>query len=114
MPMRLMASEITREKLFMQLQQELPYSCAVETEMWEERKDGGVNISQVIYLMRDSQKGIVLGSGGSRIKSIGTAARKELEEILEKKVNLNLFVKVREKWVDDPERYRDMGLDFNS
>lgn len=114
MPMRILAAEITREKLYMQLQQELPYSCAVETELWEERDDGGVNISQVIYLMRDSQKGIVLGKGGSRIKAIGTAARKELEEILDCKVNLNLFVKVREKWVDDPDRYREMGLDFNA
>lgn len=114
MPMRLMAAEITREKLFMQLQQELPYSCAVETELWEERKKGGVDIGQVIYVSRAAHKGIVLGKGGSRIKTIGTAARKELEEILERKVNLKLFVKVREKWIDDPERYREMGLDFNA
>lgn len=114
MPMRLLAAEITREKIFMQLGDELPYSSTVETEQWEEFKDGSVRISQTIYVMRDSQKAIVLGKGGARIKKIGAESRKELEDILERRVHLSLFVKVREKWVDDPARYRDWGLDFNS
>ena len=111
MPMRLLAAEITREKIFLQLQEELPYSCAVETESWEET-DGQVRIGQVIYVTREGHKPIVLGKGGKRIKSLGIAARKELEEVLEKPVHLALFVKVREKWMDDPERYSEWGLDF--
>jgi GTP-binding protein Era len=114
MPGRLTAAEITREQLYLQLHQELPYAAAVETETWQEQDDGSVRIEQVIYVERQSQKAIVLGKGGSRIKSLGETARKELEEILEHRVHLFLFVKVREKWGDDPERYRDLGLDFDA
>ena len=113
MPMRLLAAEITREKIFLQLQEELPYSCAVETESWEET-DKGAKVSQIIYVTREGHKPIVLGKGGKRIKALGTAARKELEEILEKRVHLSLFVKVREKWMEDPERYKEWGLDYNA
>ncbi len=113
MPMRLLAAEITREKLYLQLRQELPYAATVETEEWEERSDGSLRIGQVIYIERESQKGIVLGKGGTRIKALGSASRTELEDILERKVHLGLFVKVREKWGDDPERYRDWGLNFD-
>jgi GTP-binding protein Era len=112
LPMRQLAAEITREKLFLRLHQELPYASHVETEKWEERKDGSVRIEQVIYVERESQKKIALGKGGEAIKSISTAARKEISEILEQPVHLFLFVKVRENWGDDPERYREMGLDF--
>ena len=111
---RLLAAEITREKLYLQLRQELPYATTVETETWEERKDGSVKIEQVIFVERDSQKSIILGKRGQQIKQIGSAARQELEEILDTKVHLFLFVKVREKWADDPERYRDWGLDFDA
>jgi GTP-binding protein Era len=90
----------------------LPYQSTVETESWTERKDGSVRIEQTIYVERDSQKKIVLGKGGQSIKAIGEASRRELAEILEKKVHLFLFVKVREGWGDDPERYRQMGLEF--
>lgn len=114
MPMRLLSAEITREKIFLQLGDELPYASAVETESWEEFDNGSVKISQTIYVMRDSQKAIVLGKGGTRIKKIGAAARLELEEILERRVHLSLFVKVREKWTDDPARYALWGLDFNA
>lgn len=114
MPMRLLAAEITREKLFLQLHQELPYSATVETEEWEEFEDGSVKISQVVFVQRESQKAIVLGRGGQRIKALGKAARLELEEMLERRVHLILFVKVREGWVDDPERYRAWGLDFGA
>ncbi len=114
MPLRLLAAEITREKLYLQLRKELPYAAAVETEAWTEQDDGSVRIEQVIYVERGSQKGIVLGKGGSRIKSLGEASRLELEQILERRCHLFLFVKVREKWGDDPERYRDWGLDFNA
>lgn len=111
---RLLAAEITREKLYLQLRQELPYATTVETETWEERKDGSVKIEQVIFVERDSQKSIILGKRGQQIKRIGADARKELEEIFERRVHLFLFVKVREKWGDDPERYRDWGLDFDA
>ena len=111
-PVRQLAAEITREKLYLKLHQELPYQSTVETESWTERKDGSVRIEQTIYVERDSQKKIVLGKGGQSIKAIGEAARRELVEILEKKVHLFLFVKVREGWGDDPERYRQMGLEF--
>jgi len=112
LPMRQLAAEITREKLYLRLHQELPYSSHVETEKWEEKKDGSVRIEQVIYIERDSQKKIVLGNKGETIRAIGQAARKEIGEILEQPVHLFLFVKVRENWGDDPERYREMGLDF--
>jgi GTP-binding protein Era len=112
LPMRQLAAEITREKLYLRLHQELPYSSHVETEKWEEKKDGSVRIEQVIYVERDSQKKILLGHRGETIKAIGQAARKEIAEILEQKVHLFLFVKVRENWGDDPERYREMGLEF--
>ncbi len=112
LPMRQLAAEITREKLFLRLHQELPYSSHVETEKWEEKKDGSVRIEQVIYVERDSQKKIVLGHKGETIKAIGQAARKEIGAILEQPAHLFLFVKVRENWGDDPERYREMGLEF--
>lgn len=109
---RLFAAEITREKLFLHLHQELPYSLTVETEAWEEHRDGSVKISQVIYVERPGHRGILLGKGGQQIKRIGAESRQELEEIFGRRVHLFLFVKVREKWRDDPERYREMGLDF--
>ena len=110
---RALAAEITREKLFLDLHQELPYSLTVETESWVESEDGKeVRIDQVIYVERDSQKGIVLGKGGRQIKAVGQAARVELEQIFDMRVHLFLFVKVRDKWTDDPERYREMGLEF--
>jgi len=112
LPMRQLAAEITREKLFLRLHQELPYSSHVETEKWEERKDGSVRIEQVIYVERESQKKITLGKSGEAIKAISTASRKELSAILEQPVHLFLFVKVRENWGDDPERFREMGLEF--
>ena len=96
------------------LHQELPYALTVETERWESFKDGSVKIEQVIYIERDSQKGIVLGKGGERIKRISTLAQEELREVLGRGVHLYLFVKVRENWGEDPERYRDWGLDFSS
>jgi GTP-binding protein Era len=111
-PLRQLAAEITREKLYLKLHQELPYQSTVETETWTERKDGSVRIEQTIYVERDSQKKIVLGKAGQSIKAIGEASRRELAEIIEKKVHLFLFVKVREGWGDDPERYRQMGLEF--
>ena len=114
MPLRLLAAEITREKLYLQLRQELPYAATVETEEWEDRDDGSVHIRQVIYIERASQKAIVLGKRGARIKALGESARRELEQILERRVHLFLFVKVRGAWGDDPERYRDWGLDFNA
>ena len=113
LPLRLLAAEITREKIFLQLQEELPYSCAVETESWEET-EGQVRVGQVIYVTREGHKPIVLGKGGQRIKQLGIAARKDLESALEKPVHLALFVKVREKWMDDPERYSEWGLDFSA
>ncbi|MDH5488379.1 MAG: GTPase Era [Rhodospirillaceae bacterium] len=111
---RLLAAEITREKLYLELHQELPYAATVETETWTEKPDGSVRIEQVIFVERDSQKAIILGKGGAQIKKIGESSRKELEEILSRRVHLFLFVKVREKWGDDPERYRDWGLDFGA
>lgn len=111
-PMRQMAAEITREKLYLKLHQELPYQSTVETETWQERKDGSVRIEQTIYVERESQRKIVLGKGGGAIKAIGEAARKEIAMFLEQKVHLFLFVKVRENWGDDPERYRQMGLEY--
>ncbi|EDQ32499.1 GTP-binding protein Era [Hoeflea phototrophica DFL-43] len=112
LPMRQLAAEITREKLYLRLHQELPYASHVETESWEEKKDGSVRIEQVIYVERDSQKKIVLGHKGETIKAIGQASRKEIADILEQKVHLFLFVKVRSNWGNDPERYREIGLEF--
>jgi len=111
-PMRQLAAEITREKIFERLHQELPYHSTVETESWKELRGGDIRIEQTIYVERDSQRKIVLGKGGQAIKAIGEAARKEIAEIVEAKVHLFLFVKVREGWGDDPERYRAMGLEF--
>ena len=111
LPMRQLAAEITREKLYLRLHQELPYASHVETESWKETEKG-VRIDQAIYVERDSQKKIVIGKRGETIKAISTAARKEIADILEKPVHLFLFVKVRENWVNDPERYREMGLEF--
>jgi GTP-binding protein Era len=110
---RALAAEITREQLFLRLHQELPYSVTVETEGWADAPDGSeTRIDQTIYVLRDSQKPILIGKKGQQLKAIGEAARKELERILERRVHLFLFVKVRENWLDDPERYREMGLDF--
>jgi GTP-binding protein Era len=111
-PLRHLAAEITREKIYRNLHQELPYQSTVETESWTERKDGSVRIEQTIYVERDSQRKIVLGKGGATIKSIGADARKEIAEIVGQPVHLFLFVKVRDGWGDDPERYREMGLEF--
>lgn len=114
MPSRLLAAEITREQVYLQLHQELPYAVTVETEKWEQRDDGSARVNQIIYVQRPGQKAIVLGKKGSKVKQIGEAARKELENLLGHRIHLFLFVKVREKWGDDPERYRDWGLDFNA
>jgi GTPase len=111
-PMRSLAAEITREKLYHRLHQELPYQSTVETTMWTERPDGSVRIEQTIFVERESQRKIVLGKGGQSIKAIGAQARKEIATLIEQPVHLFLFVKVREGWGDDPERYREMGLDF--
>ena len=110
-PMRMLAAEITREKLFMILGQELPYAIMVETENWEE-KDNIVRISQVVYVQRESQKKIVIGAGGAMLKRIGSSSRRELEKLLEKKVHLALFVKIRENWKEDQAIYRMMGLEY--
>jgi len=111
-PMRSLAAEITREKLTLRLHQEVPYQATVETEAWTERKDGSVRIEQTIYVERESQRKIVLGKGGQTIKAIGSDARREIADAVETKVHLMLFVKVRENWGDDPERYREIGLEF--
>lgn len=114
MPERLLAAEITREKLFRALYQELPYALTVETEKWEDFDNGDIKISQIIYVARDSHKAIVLGKGGSQIKKIGEEARRELCQLFECDVHLKLFVKVDEKWLEDKERYEVWGLDFNA
>jgi GTPase len=111
-PMRALAAEITREKIYLRLHQELPYRSTVETEAWSELKDGAVRIEQTIYVERESQRKIVLGKGGQTIKAIGAAARADIAVAIEQPVHLFLFVKVREGWGDDPERYREMGLEF--
>lgn len=111
-PMRHLAAEITREKIYRQLHQELPYQSTVETDSWSERKDKSVRIEQTIFVERESQRKIVLGKGGATIKSIGAESRKEIAEIVGVPVHLFLFVKVRENWGDDPDRYREMGLEF--
>lgn len=112
LPLRMIAAEMTREKLTLRLHQELPYQMTVETETWEDRKDGSVKIDQVIYVVRDGHKGIVLGKSGETIKAIGQASRTELTEFLDRKVHLFLQVKVRPNWQDESERYSQMGLDF--
>ena len=112
MPMRLLAAEITREKIFDRLHDELPYSSTVETELWQDMPDGSARIEQTIYVLREGHKKIVIGEGGRTIKGIGTAACKEIIEAAGQKVHLFLFVKVRDHWADDPERYREMGLEF--
>ncbi len=113
LPMRMIAAEITREKLTLRLHQELPYQLTVETEAWEERKDGSARIDQVIYVARDGHKGIVLGRKGETVKAVGQAARAELEEMLGRKVHLFLQVKVRPGWQEEAERYAAIGLDFS-
>ena len=111
-PLRQLAAEITREKLYLRLHQELPYQSTVETEVWKELKDGAVRIEQTVYVERESQRKIVLGKGGQTIKAIGAAARADIAAAIEHPVHLFLFVKVREGWSEDPERYREMGLEF--
>ena len=113
LPLRLLAAETTREKLMLRLHQELPYQLTVETESWEDRKDGSAAIQQIIYVMRDGHKGSVLGKGGETIKAVGAAARQELSEFLDRKVHLFLEVRDRPKWMDERERYESMGLDFS-
>jgi GTPase len=114
MPARFLAAEITREKLFLNLRQELPYSCAVETERWEEKPDGSARIEQVIYVSRETHRPIVLGNGGSRIKTIGAASRMELEKLMDRRIHLFLHVKVNERWNEDRSLYAAWGLDFNA
>ncbi|MEX1147579.1 MAG: GTPase Era, partial [Sphingomonadales bacterium] len=109
---RMLAAEITREKLYLRLHQELPYASAVETERWQEQKDGSVRIEQTIFVERPTQKAIVIGKKGQTLKEIGQAARVEMEELLECRVHLFLFVKVRERWSEEREHYRNIGLDF--
>lgn len=112
LPMRMIAAEMTREKLTLRLHEELPYQLTVETEKWEDKPDGSTRIDQIVYVARDGHKGIVLGNGGETIKSIGTAARAEISTFLDRKVHLFLQVKVRENWLEEAERYTEMGLDF--
>lgn len=112
LPLRALAAEITREKLFLRLHDELPYASTVETELWKELPDGSARIEQTIFVERDSQKRIVLGHKGQTIKGISMAARAEIQEMAERSIHLFLFVKVRENWGDDPERYREMGIEF--
>ena len=114
LPARLLAAEITREQVFMRLHQELPYGATVETEEWTDRDDGAIVITQIIYLRKAGHKKIVIGKHGSMIKILGTAARIEMEQILERPVHLFLFVKVRENWMDDPDRYKIWGLNPNA
>jgi GTP-binding protein Era len=114
LPQRLIAAEITREQVFLQLHQELPYATFVETDEWQERDDGSVRVAQTIHVMRESQRAIVLGKGGRQIKEIGARARSELERALGRRVHLFLFVRVTEDWTEDRARYRDMGLEFES
>ncbi len=111
-PLRMLAAEITREKIYERLHEELPYKSTVETYQWQQKPDGSIRIEQTVFVERDSQRKIVLGKGGQTIKAIGQAARREIAEVAEAPVHLFLFVKVRENWSDDPERYREMGLEF--
>lgn len=112
LPMRMIAAEITREKLTLRLHEEIPYQLTVETEAWEERKDGSARVDQVVYVARNGHKGIVLGKGGETIKAVGQAARAELEEFMGRRIHLFLQVRLRENWQDEAERYNEMGLDF--
>jgi GTPase len=112
LPLRMIAAEVTREKLTLRLHQELPYQLTVETEKWEERKDGSARIDQIVYVSRDGHKGIVLGKRGETIKAVSQAARQELEEFMGRRIHLFLQVKVRENWQEEAERYSEMGLDF--
>lgn len=114
MPLKLLTAEIVREKLFLYLRQEIPYAITVEPELWEHKPDGSIRAEMTIYVEKNNQKVIVLGKGGSMIKRIGQAARKEIEELLEERIHLFLFVKVRENWGDDPARYEDWGLNFKA
>jgi GTP-binding protein Era len=109
---RLLAAEITREQLFLELHQELPYALTVETEAWQDRPDGSARVEQVIYVARETHKGMVLGKGGRMVKRVGARAREELGKALGRKIHLFLFVKIRPHWQDDPERYREMGLEY--
>jgi GTP-binding protein Era len=113
-PERIIAAEVTREQVFLQLHDELPYSSTVETEQWQDKPDGSVRIEQVIYVQRPGQRAIVLGEGGKRIKAIGARARAELERLMERRVHLFLFVKVRQNWVEDRERFEVLGLDYSA
>lgn len=112
LPLRLLAAEVTREQVFLQLHQELPYEAAVETEKWEDRPDGSVRVEQIIYVQREGQRAIFLGKGGARIKQIGARSRYELSQMLERQVHLFLHVKVSERWAEDPSHYRTIGLDY--
>lgn len=114
LPLRLLAAEVTREQVFLQLHQELPYEAAVETEKWEDRPDGSVRVEQIIYVQREGQRAIFLGKGGARIKQIGARARHELGQMLERPVHLFLHVKVSERWAEDPSHYRSIGLDYKA
>lgn len=114
MPLRFLAAEVVREKLFLNLRQELPYSLTVEPELWEHRDDGSIRAEMTIYVERDGQKTIVLGKNGSMIKKVGQSAREELEELLEERIHLFLYVKVRENWGEDPARYSDWNLNFKA
>ena len=109
---RLLAAEVTREQIYLRLHQELPYATAVESESWQEQEDGSLRIEQLIFVERDSQKGIVIGKGGQALKAIGAAARQEMERIFERRVHLFLYVKVSEKWAERPDHYSKIGLDF--
>jgi GTP-binding protein Era len=113
MPERVIAAEVTREQVFLQLRDELPYGSAVETEQWQDKRDGSARIEQVIFVQRPSQRAIILGEGGQRIRAIGARARAQLEHLLDRRVHLFLFVKVRENWVEDRERYAALGLDYD-
>ncbi len=113
MPMRMLAAEITREKLTLRLHQELPYQLTVETENWEERKDGSARIDQIVYVAREGHKGIVLGKRGETVKAVGAEARADIAKLLERPVHLFITVKARPGWLEEPERYREMGLDFS-
>ncbi len=112
MPARLLAAEITREQVYLQLNKEIPYAVSIETENWEQFDNGSIRISQIIYVHRDSQKAILLGKGGAQIKKIGEQARIELEKELEETIHLKLFVKVKKNWDEDPDHYTDWGLQF--
>ena len=114
MPLKLLAAEVVREKLFLMLQQEIPYALTVEPELWQRRDDNSVRAEMTIYVEREGQKKIIIGQGGQMIKKIGEKARRELEEMLECRIHLFLYVKVRENWGDDPARYSDWGLNYNA